>query len=111
MGTVGGLRDGGTLGGLSRRDTGAGLTTGVREALDLASEGGVRLHISRLRATLDPGWAQLEPALDYVGLARACGGEGEVVSRPAEMGRALERALASTASGKCVVLDVKLPVL
>jgi acetolactate synthase-1/2/3 large subunit len=53
---------------------------------------------------------QLEPALDYVGLARACGGEGEVISRPAEMGPALERALACTASGKCVVLDVQLPV-
>jgi len=53
---------------------------------------------------------RLEPALDYVGLARACGGEGEVVSRPAEMGPAVERALACTASGKCVVLDVLLPV-
>ena len=53
---------------------------------------------------------QLGPALDYVALARACGGEGEVVSRPAAMGSALERALACAASGKCVVLDVTLPL-
>src|SRR5207253_9136248 len=36
---------------------------------------------------------ELAPAPDYVQLARACGGDGEVVSRPPEMAAAVERGL------------------
>jgi acetolactate synthase I/II/III large subunit len=55
--------------------------------------------------------SRLGPSLDYVGLARACGGQGEVVNKPSEMAPALERALAWAASGQCAVLDVVLPEL
>jgi acetolactate synthase-1/2/3 large subunit len=52
---------------------------------------------------------RLGPPIDYVALARACGGQGEIVDKPSGMGPALERALAAAASGQCTVLDVALP--
>ncbi len=55
------------------RDTGSGLAGSVSEALELAAESGMRLQISRLRATLDPGWEQLAPALDLIDQAVAGG--------------------------------------
>src|SRR6202022_4073376 len=43
--------------------------------------------------------SRLGPPIDYVALARACGGQGEVVNKPSDMAPALERALAWAASG------------
>jgi acetolactate synthase I/II/III large subunit len=54
--------------------------------------------------------ADLSPPIDYVALARACGGNGETVTRAADGASAMERALASADSGTCYVLDVRLPV-
>jgi acetolactate synthase I/II/III large subunit len=54
---------------------------------------------------------RLGPPIDYVALARACGGQGEVVTKPSDMAPALDRALAWAASGQCAVLDVVLPEL
>jgi acetolactate synthase-1/2/3 large subunit len=54
---------------------------------------------------------RLGPPIDYVALARACGGQGEVVNKPSDMAPAFERALAWAASGQCAVLDVVLPEL
>ena len=51
----------------------------------------------------------LASAPDYVQLARACGGEGETVSRPGEMAAAVERSLDHLAQGRCAVIDVSLP--
>jgi acetolactate synthase I/II/III large subunit len=53
--------------------------------------------------------ADLSPELDYVTLARACGGDGRVVSAPDEVGEALRWAFGLAADGCCVVLDVRLP--
>jgi acetolactate synthase-1/2/3 large subunit len=52
---------------------------------------------------------ELSPAPDYALLARACGGHGEVVARPEEMGPAVERCLDQLTQGRCSVIDVKLP--
>jgi N-acyl-D-aspartate/D-glutamate deacylase len=57
------------------RDTGAGLAASTGEALELATEAGARLQISRMRASLDPGWEQLVPALDLVAQAIAAGAD------------------------------------
>lgn len=51
---------------------------------------------------------ELTPAPDYVLLARACGGDGEVVSRPQEMGPAVERCLGHLSQGRCAVIDARL---
>jgi acetolactate synthase-1/2/3 large subunit len=48
-------------------------------------------------------------APDVVAIARACGGDGSVVRRPDEMAAAVERGLATVRSGRCAVIDVKLP--
>jgi acetolactate synthase-1/2/3 large subunit len=52
---------------------------------------------------------ELAPALDYVQLARACGGDGCVVSRPEEMAAAVDGCLDHLAQGRCAVIDVRLP--
>lgn len=51
----------------------------------------------------------LTPAPDYVGLARAYGGDGQVVSGPGEIPAALDFCLALGAEGRCGVIDVQLP--
>jgi acetolactate synthase I/II/III large subunit len=51
----------------------------------------------------------LSPGPDYVQLARAYGGDGEVVRDPKEMAGAVERGLAVLAEGRCALLDVELP--
>lgn len=51
----------------------------------------------------------LSPAPDYVQLARAYGGDGEVVSRPEELAAAVERCLEAQAENRCAVIDVQLP--
>src|SRR5579875_2547520 len=51
----------------------------------------------------------LSPAPDYLQLARAYGGDGEVVRDPKEMAGAVERGLALVETGRCAVLDVELP--
>jgi acetolactate synthase-1/2/3 large subunit len=51
----------------------------------------------------------LSPPPDYAMLARACGGEGRNVDRPADLPDALRWALDVAAQGKCVVLDARLP--
>jgi acetolactate synthase-1/2/3 large subunit len=48
-------------------------------------------------------------APDVVAIARACGGDGSVVSRPDEIAAAVERGLATVRAGRCAVIDVKLP--
>ena len=53
--------------------------------------------------------ADLTPELDYVTLARACGGDGRVVESPAEVGEALRWGLRLASDGCSVVLDVRLP--
>jgi acetolactate synthase-1/2/3 large subunit len=53
---------------------------------------------------------ELTPAADYVQLARAYGGDGEVVTRPEELPAALERCLEVQGDGRCAVIDVRLPV-
>lgn len=55
------------------RDTGAGLVDSVREAVEIARGEGVRLHISRLRATLAEGWEKLPSALELIEQAIAEG--------------------------------------
>lgn len=57
------------------RDTGAGLSAAVGDALELGAEAGARLQISRMRASLDPGWEQLAPALALVDTAIAAGAD------------------------------------
>ncbi|MGH3328782.1 MAG: thiamine pyrophosphate-requiring protein [Streptomycetales bacterium] len=51
----------------------------------------------------------LAPTPDYVQLARAYGGDGEVVSRPEEMAAAVRRCLALQTENRCAVIDVQLP--
>jgi acetolactate synthase-1/2/3 large subunit len=52
---------------------------------------------------------ELTPAADYVQLVRAYGGDGEVVERPEDLPAALERCLEIQATGRCAVIDVRLP--
>jgi acetolactate synthase-1/2/3 large subunit len=52
---------------------------------------------------------ELAPATDYALLARACGGDGRVVDRPADLGDALAWALEQAGQGRCAVLDAQLP--
>jgi acetolactate synthase-1/2/3 large subunit len=52
----------------------------------------------------------LTPAADYVQLARAYGGDGQVVERPEDLPSALEHCLATQASGRCALIDIRLPV-
>jgi acetolactate synthase I/II/III large subunit len=52
---------------------------------------------------------RLSPAPDYVLLARAFGGDGQVVERPEDLPAALERCLEVQAGGRCAVVDVRLP--
>jgi acetolactate synthase I/II/III large subunit len=51
----------------------------------------------------------LTPAPDHVGLARAYGGDGQVVRGPGEIQAALDFCLALGAEGRCGVIDVQLP--
>ena len=51
----------------------------------------------------------LTPDVDYAMLARACGGAGQPVDRPQDMGNAIRFALAEAEQGRCVVLDARLP--
>jgi acetolactate synthase-1/2/3 large subunit len=53
----------------------------------------------------------LSPAPDYVQLARAYGGDGEVVTRTKELAGAVERCLALQDENRCAVLDVQLPAV
>jgi acetolactate synthase I/II/III large subunit len=53
--------------------------------------------------------ADLSPAPSYPDLARAYGGDGDVVRDPAQIGAALEKCLAANAAGRCAVIDVRLP--
>jgi acetolactate synthase-1/2/3 large subunit len=52
---------------------------------------------------------EIAQAPDLVAIARACGGDGSVVSRPGDMAAAVERGLATVRAGRCAVIDVKLP--
>lgn len=52
---------------------------------------------------------RLTPEMDYVMLAKACGGVGQAVDRPHDMGDAIRWALAQAQQGMCVVLDARLP--
>jgi len=52
---------------------------------------------------------QLTPDTDYAALATACGGAGQVVHMPQEMGEATRWALNEVDHGRCAVLDVRLP--
>jgi acetolactate synthase-1/2/3 large subunit len=52
---------------------------------------------------------QLTPDTDYAALAKACGGVGQIVHTPQEMGDALRWALAQANQGRCAILDVRLP--
>jgi acetolactate synthase-1/2/3 large subunit len=54
---------------------------------------------------------ELTPAADYVQLARAYGGDGEVVERPEDLPAALDRSLEVQGNGRCAVIDVRLPVV
>ena len=50
----------------------------------------------------------LEPTPDFAMIARACGCWGEVVSDPAALPAAVDRAFAEIRSnGKCAVLDIR----
>jgi len=51
----------------------------------------------------------LSPAPDYVQLARAYGGDGHVVERPEDLPAALDHCLEIQGSGRCAVVDVRLP--
>jgi len=51
----------------------------------------------------------LTPAPDYVQLARAYGGDGAVVRRPADIPDAVDHCLALLAGQRCGVLDIQLP--
>lgn len=51
---------------------------------------------------------QIAPRPDYAALARAFGGTGERVQRPAEVRPALQRALAASAEGQLALVDVTL---
>jgi acetolactate synthase I/II/III large subunit len=53
--------------------------------------------------------ADLSPAPDYVRLAAAYGGGGRAVTDSAELGEAVDQCLALEASGRCAVLDIRLP--
>lgn len=52
---------------------------------------------------------QLTPDTDYAALAKACGGTGQTVHRPQDMGDAIRWALAEADQGRCAILDVLLP--
>jgi acetolactate synthase I/II/III large subunit len=52
---------------------------------------------------------ELTPVADYVQLARAYGGDGEVVRKPEDLPAALERCLEIQDGGRCAVIDVRLP--
>ncbi|MQA86241.1 MAG: thiamine pyrophosphate-requiring protein [Streptosporangiales bacterium] len=52
---------------------------------------------------------ELSPSPDYVQLARAYGGDGEVVTHPKELAAALERCLDRQSEGLCSVIDAQLP--
>jgi acetolactate synthase I/II/III large subunit len=52
---------------------------------------------------------QLTPDADYVALAMACGGTGQTVHTPQDMGEAVRWALSEADRGRCAVLDVRLP--
>jgi acetolactate synthase-1/2/3 large subunit len=59
--------------------------------------------------TADFPETDLWPPLDLPLLARACGGQGQVVEGPADLAAAVRWALEVTAGGECAVLDVRLP--
>jgi acetolactate synthase-1/2/3 large subunit len=48
----------------------------------------------------------IAPTPDYARLVEAYGGAGERVARPAELGPAIDRALAALAAGRSALLDV-----
>jgi acetolactate synthase I/II/III large subunit len=52
---------------------------------------------------------QLTPETDYAALAKACGGAGQTVHTPQDMGDAIRWALDEVNEGNCAVLDVHLP--
>jgi acetolactate synthase I/II/III large subunit len=52
---------------------------------------------------------QLTPNTDYAALAKACGGTGQTVETPQDMGEAIGWALGEADQGRCAVLDVRLP--
>ena len=52
---------------------------------------------------------QLTPDSDYVALAMACGGTGQTVHTPQDIGDAVRWALSEADQGHCAVLDVRLP--
>jgi acetolactate synthase I/II/III large subunit len=51
----------------------------------------------------------LTPGPSYVELARACGGDGQVLRSTDDLPEAVERCLALQADGRCGVIDVELP--
>jgi acetolactate synthase-1/2/3 large subunit len=59
------------------------------------------------RANAFPGVRFPTPP-DYAALARSCHAYGERVSDPADLGAAIDRALAAVQSGQAAVLDVLL---
>lgn len=52
---------------------------------------------------------ELSPSPDYVQLARAYGGDGEVVGHPKEIASAVERCLDMQRDNRCAVIDIQLP--
>ena len=50
----------------------------------------------------------ISPRPDYVALARAFGGTGERITKPAEVRPALERGLEAIAKGRLALIDVVL---
>lgn len=52
---------------------------------------------------------EIDAPPDLVGIARACGGDGSLVSAPGEMAAAVDRGLAALRAGRCAVIDVRLP--
>jgi acetolactate synthase-1/2/3 large subunit len=61
------------------------------------------------RARGDFPETDLSPAPDYTHLARAYGAEAEAVDHPEHLPAAMNRALEVQASGRCALVDVRLP--
>jgi acetolactate synthase-1/2/3 large subunit len=52
---------------------------------------------------------EIDDGPDLVGVSRACGGDGSVVTAPGAMAAAVEDGLSTLQAGRCAVIDVRLP--
>ena len=84
-------------------ETGIAVTVVADPDLPSLGPDGVSVQANDLPET------QLTPDTDYAALAKACGGTGQTVRTPQDMGEAIQWALGEADQGRCAVLDVRLP--